>query len=178
MAESFVNALSKSAGIVTTSSNTSVGPNATVIAGVSTVNLGVGYLVDNQHFRGGTKIVSIDSTSHVTVDKASTNTSPVNNQPVSFLGPTATYTSPALTKSILIGGTFSNLTGNNVNITVEIVTGVTSTTIANDIPVPSGSSFVISDAGKTVLAGGDVVNIYCDTENAIDVTLGVLQGVN
>ena len=114
MAESFVNALSKSAGIVTTSSNTSVGPNATVIAGVSTVNLGVGYLVDNQHFRGGTKIVSIDSTSQVTVDKASTNTSPVNNQPVSFLGPTATYTSPALTKSILIGGTFSNLTGNNV----------------------------------------------------------------
>ena len=178
MAESFVNALSKSAGIVTTSSNTSVGPNATVIAGVSTVNLGVGYLVDNQHFRGGTKIVSIDSTSQVTVDKASTNTSPVNNQPVSFLGPTATYTSPALTKSILIGGTFSNLTGNNVNITVEIVTGVTSTTIANDIPVPSGSSFVISDAGKTVLAGGDVVNIYWDTENAIDVTLGVLQGVN
>ena len=66
------------------------------------------------------------------------------------MGPTAAYTSPANTKSILIGGTFSNLTNNNVNITVEIVTGVTSTTIANDIPVPTGSSFVISDAGKTV----------------------------
>ena len=178
MAESFVNALAKSAGIVTTSSNTSVGANATVIAGVSTVNLGVGYLVSNQHFRGGTKVVSIDSTSQVTVDKASTNTSATNNQPVSFLGPTAAYTSPGGTKSILIGGTFSNLTNNNVNITVEVVTGVTSTTIANDIPVPTGSSFVISDAGKTVLAGGDVVNIYCDTENAIDGTLGILQGVN
>ena len=178
MAEVFVNALAKSAGIVTTSSNTSVGSNATVIAGVSTVNLGVGYLVSNQHFRGGTKVVSIDSTSQVTVDKASTNTSPVNNQPVSFLGPTSAYTSPSGTKSILIGGTFSNLTNNNVNITVEVVTGVTSTTIANDIPVPTGSSFVISDAGKTVLAGGDVVNIYCDTENAIDGTLGILQGVN
>ena len=178
MAESFVNALAKSAGIVTTSSNTSVGITSTVIAGVSTVNLGVGYLVSNQHFRGGTKVVSIDSTSQVTVDKASTNTSPVNTQPVSFLGPTAAYTSPGGTKSILIGGTFSNLTNSNVNITVEVVTGVTSTTIANDIPVPTGSSFVISDAGKTVLAGGDVVNIYCDTENAIDVTLGVLQGVS
>ena len=178
MAEVFVNALAKSAGIVTTSSNTSVGPNATVIAGVSTVNLGVGYLVNNQHFRGGTKVVSIDSTSQVTVDKASTNTSPTNNQPVSFLGPTTAYTSPAGTKSILIGGTFSKLTNNNVNITVEVVTGVTSTTIANDIPVPTGSSFVISDAGKTVLAGDDVVNIYCDTENAVDVTLGILQGVN
>ena len=178
MAEVFVNALAKSAGIVTTSSNTSVGSNATVIAGVSTVNLGVGYLVSNQHFRGGTKVVSIDSTSQVTVDKASTNTAAANNQPVSFLGPTTAYTSPGGTKSILIGGTFSNLTNNNVNITVEVVTGVTSTTIANDIPVPTGSSFVISDAGKTVLAGDDVVNIYCDTENAVDVTLGILQGVN
>ena len=178
MAEVFVNALAKSAGIVTTSSNSSVGANATVIAGVSTVNLGVGYLVSNQHFRGGTKVVSIDSTSQVTVDKASTNTSPANNQPVSFLGPTAAYTSPSGVKSILIGGTFSNLTNNNVNITVEVVTGVTSTTIANDIPVPTGSSFVISDAGKTVLTGDDVINIYCDTENAVDVTLGILQGVN
>ena len=178
MAESFVNALSKSAGIVTTSTNCSVGITSTVIAGVSTVNLGVGHLVNNANFRGGTKVVSIDSTSQVTVDKASTNDTAVNNISVKFMGPTAAYTSPALTKSILIGGTFSNLTANNVNLTVEIVTGVTSTTIANDIPVPTGSSFVISDTGKTVMAGGDVINIYCDTENAIDATLGILQGVN
>jgi len=178
MAESFVNALAKSAGIVTTSTNCSVGITSTVIAGVSTVNLGVGYLVNNQHFRGGTKVVSIDSTSQVTVDKSSSNTSAVNAQPIKFLGPTAAYTSPASTKSILIGGTFSNLTNNNVNITVEVVTGVTSTTIANDIPVPRGSSFVISDAGKTVMAGNDVINVYSDTENSVDVTLGVLQGVN
>tara|TARA_B100000902_G_scaffold204439_1_gene194899 strand:+ start:1151 stop:1687 length:537 start_codon:yes stop_codon:yes gene_type:complete len=178
MAESFVNALSKSAGIVTTSPNCSVGAGATLISGISTVNLGVGYLVNNQHFRGGTKIVSIDSPTQVTVDRASTNTSDVNQQPVSFLGPTAAYTSPAATKSILIGGTFANLTNNNINITVEVVTGVTSTTIANDIPVPTGSSFVISDAGKTVMTGGDVINIYADTVNSVDVTLGILQGVN
>ena len=177
MAELFVNALAKSAGIVTTSSNGTIGANAITITGISTVGVGVGYLIDNQHFRGGAKVSALGA-SQVTVDKTSTNTASAANQSVKFLGPTATYTSPASTKSILIGGTFSNLTNNNVNITVEIVTGVTSTTIANDIPVPSGSSFVISDAGKTVLAGGDVVNIYCDTENAIDVTLGVLQGVS
>ena len=177
MAELFVNALAKSAGIVTTSSNGTVAANATTITGISTVGVSVGYLIDNQHFRGGAKVSALGA-SQVTVDKTSTNTASAANQSVKFLGPTTSYTSPASTKSILIGGTFSNLTGNNVNITVEIVTGVTSTTIANDIPVPSGSSFVISDAGKTVLAGGDVVNIYCDTENAIDVTLGVLQGVN
>ena len=177
MAELFVNALAKSAGIVTTSSNGTVAANATVITGISTVGVSVGYLVDNQHFRGGAKVSALGA-GQVTVDKTSTNTASAANQSVKFLGPTTSYASPASTKSILIGGTFSNLTGNNVNITVEIVTGVTSTTIANDIPVPSGSSFVISDAGKTVLAGGDVVNIYCDTENAIDVTLGVLQGVS
>ena len=177
MAELFVNALAKSAGIVTTSSNGTIGANATTITGISTVGVGVGYLIDNQHFRGGAKVSALGA-SQVTVDKTSTNTASAANQNVKFLGPTTSYASPASTKSILIGGTFSNLTTNNVNITVEIVTGVTSTTIANDIPVPSGSSFVISDAGKTVLAGGDVVNIYCDTENAIDVTLGVLQGVS
>jgi hypothetical protein len=178
MAESFVNSLSKSTGIVTTSNNCSVGSNATIISGISTVNLGVGYLVNNQHFRGGTKVVSVDSSSQITVDKSSTNQVPATTQLVSFLGPTTAYSSPGGTKSILIGGTFSNLTNNNVNITVEVVTGVTSTTIANDIPVPTGSSFVISDAGKTVLESGDFVNVYCDTENAIDVTLGILQGVN
>jgi len=177
MAELFVNALAKSAGIVTTSSNGTVAANATTITGISTVGVSVGYLIDNQHFRGGAKVSALGA-GQVTVDKTSTNTASAANQSVKFLGPTTSYASPASTKSILIGGTFSNLTGNNVNITVEVVTGVTSTTIANNIPVPTGSSFVISDAGKTVLAGGDVVNIYCDTENAIDVTLGVLQGVN
>jgi len=177
MAELFVNALAKSAGIVTTSSNGAIAANASTITGISTAGVSVGYLIDNQHFRGGAKVSALGA-GQVTVDKTSTNIASAANQSVKFLGPTTSYASPASTKSILIGGTFSNLTNNNVNITVEVVTGVTSTTIANNIPVPTGSSFVISDAGKTVLAGGDVVNIYCDTENAIDVTLGVLQGVN
>lgn len=177
MAEVFVNALAKSAGIVATASGGAIGITSTIITGISTTGVGVGYLVDNQHFRGGAKVSSIGA-GQVTVDKTSTNTAAASNQPVSFLGPTVAYTSPNGVKSILIGGTFSNLTNNNVNITVEVVTGVTSTTIANDIPVPTGSSFVISDAGKTVLAGNDVINIYCDTVDAVDGTLGILQGVS
>ena len=177
MAEVFVNSLTKSAGIVTTSSAGSIAAESTTITGISTAGVAVGYLVDNQHFRGGAKVSAIGA-GQVTVDKTSTNTAGATTQIVKFLGPTVAYTSPAATKSILIGGTFSNLTGNNVNITVEVVTGVTSTTIANKIPVPTGSSFVISDAGKTVLNGGDVVNLYCDTSAAVDGTLGILQGVN
>lgn len=177
MAEVFVNSLTKSAGIVTTSSSGTIGATATTITGVSTAGVSVGYLVDNQHFRGGAKVSAIGA-GQVTVDKTSTNTASAANQVVRFLGPTTAYTSPASTKSILIGGTFSNLTANNVNITVEVVTGVTSTTLANKIPVPTGSSFVISDAGKTILAGGDIIHLYCDTSDAIDGTLGILQGVN
>ena len=56
--------------------------------------------------------------------------------------------------------------------------GSTHTGIANDIPVPSGSSFVISDAGKTVMIADDEIRIYCDTSGAVDVTMGILQGVS
>ena len=177
MAELFVNALAKSAGIVTTSSNTSVGANATVIAGVWTVNLGVGYLVSNQHFRGGTKVSGI-GVGQVTVNSTSTNGATATTQSVNFLGPTTCYTSPGGTKSILIGGTFANITKSSVNIFVEVVSGSNRSNIANEIPVPTGSSFVISDAGKTILLAADELRVYSDINNGIDVTLGILQGVN
>ena len=88
------------------------------------------------------------------------------------------------TKSILVGGTFSNNTNNNINVTVELLdssVGVTSTgsvAIASKIPVPAGSSFVISDTGKTVLESRDEIRVYCDTNDAVDVSLSVLTGVN
>ena len=178
MAEVFVNSQTRAAGIVTTTTGATIGANATTITGVSTVGVAVGYMVDTQHFRGGAKVVSIDSTSQVTVDKTSTNSASAASQTVRFMGPTTCYTSPSATKSILIGGTYANLTNNNVNMFVELKSGSTHTGIANDIPVPTGSSFVISDAGKTILTADDEIRIYVDTENAIDVTLGVLQGVN
>ena len=50
--------------------------------------------------------------------------------------------------------------------------------LAAKIPVPNGSSFVITDAGKTVLESSDEIRVYCDTENAIDATLSILTGVS
>ena len=84
----------------------------------------------------------------------------------------------------MVGGTFANNTTNSVNLTVELYdssVGVTSTgavAIASKIPVPAGSSFVISDTGKTVLESGDEIRIYCDSNDAIDASLSVLTGVN
>ena len=177
MAEVFVNSQTRAAGIVTTSTGATIGANATTITGVSTAGVAVGHMVDNQHFRGGAKVSAL-GVGQVTIDKTSTNSASAASQTVRFMGPTTCYTSPSATKSILIGGTFANLTNNNVNIFVELNSGSTHTGIANDIPVPSGSSFVISDAGKTVMIADDEIRIYCDTSDAVDVTMGILQGVN
>ena len=187
MAEAFTNKLVRAAGIVsTTDSTAAIGANATAITNIQTANLHVGDLVVNQNFRAGAKIHSITNSTSVLVDRSSTNTSATTNQIVKFLGVTTAFTSAAATKSILIGGTFANLTNNDVNVFVEVVDqslatgpiGVSSVQLASDIPIPSGSSFVISEAGKTVLEANDQITVYCDTANAVDVTLAILSGVS
>ena len=179
MAEAFSNKLVRAAGIVTTSSAGSIGALGTTITGISTAGVAVNDLVDNTHFIAGSK-VQVIGVGQVTVNRASTNTATATGQNVKFLTATEAYASPSATKSILIGGTFANNTNNQVNLTVGIhdnSEGVEAA-IASKIPVPAGSSFVISDAGKTVLEGDDKVRIYCDVDNAIDVNLSILTGVN
>ena len=188
MAESFTNKVVRAAGIVsTTDAGAAIGAGASAITSIQTADLNVGDLVVNQHFRAGTKIHSITNATSVLVDRSSTNTAAATGQIVKFLGVTTAFTSAAATKSILIGGTFANLTNNDVNLFVEVVdqsaavagvAGISSVQLASDIPIPSGSSFVISEAGKTVLEANDQITVYCDTANAVDVTLAILSGVS
>ena len=179
MAEAFSNKLVRAAGIVTTSSAGSIGALGTTITGISTAGVAVNDLVDNTHFIAGSK-VQVIGVGQVTVNRASINTVAATGQNVKFLTATEAYASPSATKSILIGGTFANNTNNQVSLTVGIHDNSANVeaAIASKIPVPAGSSFVISDAGKTVLEGDDKVRIYCDVDNAIDVNLSILTGVN
>jgi len=176
MAESFNNSLTRSVGIETSNTNGSVGVTTNLITGISTVGVSVGDLVVNQHFRGNAKVATI-GVGEVTATIDSTNTASTSSQFVQFLGVTTAYTSSSQ-KSILVGGTFANLTNNNVNLFIEVGQGNTMSTLANDIPVPTGSSFVIADAGKTVLTSDDEIRVYCDTANALDVTLSILEGIS
>ena len=186
MAEAFTNKIVRAVGIVSTFSTASIGVGASAITSIETTHLNVGDLVVNQHFRSGAKIYSITNATSLLVDRTSTNTAAATGQIVKFLGVTTAFTSAAATKSILIGGTFANLTNNDVNVFVEVVDqslatgpiGVSSVQLASDIPIPSGSSFVISEAGKTVLEANDQITVYCDTANAVDVTLAILSGVS
>ena len=179
MAESFSNSLTRAVGIVTSSSNASIGIGLTWMSGISTAHVAINDLVDNANFIAGTKVTLV-GVSSVQLDRASTNTTAATASNVSFLGPTTSFTSGASEKSILIGGTFANNTANSVNLTVSVYDNSTTTEsqIASKIPVPTGSSFVISDAGKTVLEASDQVRVYCDVENAIDVNLSILKGVS
>jgi len=187
MAESFTNKIVRAAGIVsTTSAGAAIGAGASAITSIQTADLNVGDLVVNQNFRSGAKIHSITNSSSLLVDRSSVNTAAATGQIVKFLGVTTAYTSPAATKSILIGGTFSNLTNNDVNVYVEVVDqslatgpiGISSVQLASDIPIPNGSSFVISEAGKTILEAFDQITVYCDTADAVDVNLAILSGVS
>lgn len=178
MAESFSNSLTRAAGIVTTSSSGSIGITTNLITGISTAGVTIGDLIDNGNYIAGTKVSTIGS-GQVVADRNSTNTAATSSQIVRFLGVTTAYTSPSATKSILVGGTFANNTNSQVSLTVEVYdnsAGI-SAAIASKVPVPAGSSFVISDAGKTVLEGDDVIRIYCDSNNALDINLSILTGV-
>tara|TARA_R100000008_G_scaffold68942_1_gene46249 strand:- start:3 stop:542 length:540 start_codon:yes stop_codon:yes gene_type:complete len=179
MAEAFSNKLVRAIGIVTTITGGSIGVTSTRITGISTAGIGVSDIVVNQNFIAGTKVTEVGITS-VVVDRASTNSAAASSQNFDFMGLTTAYTSASATKSILIGGTFANNTDSSVNLTVEAwdQSGSVGVQIASKIPVPAGSSFVISDTGKTVLEGLDELRIYCDTANAIDATLSILTGVS
>jgi len=176
MAEVFTNALKKAVGVVTTSSSGSIGITSTIITGISTAAVAVGYLVDNGNFIGGSK-VSVIGAGQVTVDSTSTNTTATSTQSVSFVGLTTAYASTGL-KSILIGGTLANNTTNQVSATVQVSSGSTSYNLLYKVPVPAGSSVVISDAGKTLLNSSDEIRVGSSVANSLDVTLAILQGVS
>ena len=176
MAESFTNSLIRSVGIETSNTNGTVGVTTNLITNISTDGVSVGDLVVNQHFRGNAKVATIGS-GEVTCTLDSTNTASASSQFVQFLGVTTAYTASAQ-KAILVGGTFANLTDNSVNMFIEVGHGNTMSALANDIPVPTGSAFVLNDAGKTVLTIDDEIRVYCDTSNALDVTLSILEGIS
>jgi len=179
MAEAFSNSLVRAAGSVVTKTGSSVAAGSTQITVTANSGIYVGQLIDNPNYIAGTKVHSIAGT-QINADRTSTNSGTASNQTVRFLGVTTAYTSPGGTKSILIGGTFANNTTSQVQLTVEVTdssAGITAA-IASKIPVPAGSSFVISDTGKTLLEAADEIGIYCDIDNAIDVNLSILTGVN
>lgn len=179
MAESFSNSLTRAAGLVVNKTGATIPATSTTFTVTANTGIYVGQLINNQHFIAGTKVSNVAGTT-ITADRASTNTASAGSQIVDFLGVTTAFTASATEKSILIGGTFANNTNNRVELTVELFDNSASVgvAIASKVPVPAGSSFVISDVGKTILEPDDQIRIYCDTASAIDASLSILTGVS
>ena len=179
MPEIFKNSVTRTVGSVNnTNIDAEIAANATSITALtSTAGVSVGDIVDNQHFINGVKVTTVNA-NDVVVDTASLNDAGVVDQQVSFLSATTIFT--ATEKTILIGGTFSNNTRNQVQLTLEITDSSAGTTaqLVGRVPVPAGSSFVLSDAGKTVFETGDTLTLYCNATNGIDASLAILEGVN
>ena len=179
MAEAFSNKVARAVGVVTTSTGGSIGITTNLITGISTGGVSIDDLVDTGNYIAGTKVSTI-GVGQVVVNRDSINTASATSQTVKFMTPTTLYSSPNGVKTILIGGTFSNNTNGQVGLTIEVAdtsAGI-DVAIASKIPVPAGSSFVISDTGKTLLESEDAIKVYCDTANGVDINISVLTGVN
>ena len=179
MAEAFSNSITKTVGVVTTYTGSTIGAASTSMTVTAATGIGVSDLVINQNYCGGTKVTQIEGTTIYT-DIASTNEAGATSQTVKFLGITTVYTSAAATKSIVIGGTLTNNENGAIKVFVETrdaSAGVDANLVYN-APVPEGSSMIISDAGKTVLEATDELRVYCDTKNGVDVNFSILSGVS
>ena len=83
MAESFVNSVTRAVGVVTSSSAGAVGVQTNLITGITTTNVTVGDIVQNDNYIAGTKVSSIGVNS-TTVDRDSTNTTAASSQTVKY----------------------------------------------------------------------------------------------
>lgn len=180
MAESFNYTTANRVGeTVILMSDATIGAGSTFATGTV---VGTGSTVDNldsQYILGSSKFHSDAGGTQIYWESTSpsTNTATVTNQTIRANAGEVVHT--ASLKSLILAGTFANLTRNRVEVSVEIrQEGQSTCSLADRIPVPAGSSFVISDVGKITLLQGSEVVVYCNADNALDVTLSLLEGVN
>ena len=183
MAESFSNESQRRIGVTSSVTTASIGVATDRITNISTFNVSVGSIVDTAHFIGGTRVLTVEPASNfgtsgeVIVDSTSTNTTAATGQGVGFHTVSSVYT--AAEKSILVGGTLSNNTSSQVNASVVLSqAGNEHINVLHDVPIPAGSSLVLSDAGKLVVGIGSTVGVSVDSNSAVDASFSFLKGVN
>ena len=182
MAESFTNKSIRRVGVTTSVTTASIGVATDRITNISTWNTAVGALVDAVQFVGGTRVKTIDTASNfgtsgvVIVDSTSTNVAAATTQTVGFHSVTSLYT--AAEKTILIGGTFANNTNSQVKASLVLSQEDNQhVNIVHDVPVPEGSSLVISEAGKIVVGIGSTLSAAVNADMGCDVVFSFLKGV-
>lgn len=182
MPESFANKSVRRVGVTSSVHTASIGVATDRITNISTFNVAVGALVDSNNFIGGTRVKTVDTASNfgtsgvVIVDSTSTNVSTALTQTVGFHSMTTIDTPTE--KTILVAGTLANNTASQVTASVVLEQQDNeSINIVHDVPIPAGSSLVLSDAGKLVVGIGSTLSVAVDANQGVDVAFSFLRGV-
>ena len=87
------------------------------------------------------------------------------------------YTCPASTETTIIGMTVSNLTSNQILVTVKLENSDgDNVTLLNKAPIPVGGALVpIGGDQKIVMEASDVITVTSDTANSADTALSILE---
>jgi hypothetical protein len=183
MPESFANKSQRRVGVTSSVHTASIAAASDRITNISTFNVNVGALVDATQFIGGTRVLQVVSASNfgtggeVRVDSTSSNVSAATTQTVGFNSVTAIDTPSE--KSILVAGTLANNTPDQLKASVILSQHNNEhINVVHDVPIPAGSSLVLSDAGKLVVGIGSTVSVSVNTNSGVDVALSFLRGVS
>ena len=105
-------------------------------------------------------------------------------EPNSAGSPYTIYTVPSSTTTVVIGLILTNIHTSQVTTEVELVSttsgggrAATNGTafLANDVPIPVGSSLELLSGGKVILETTDAIQIDCSVADKISGTLSIME---
>ena len=105
-------------------------------------------------------------------------------EPNSAGTPYTIYTVPSSTTTVVIGLILTNIHTSQVTTEVELVSttsgggrAATNGTafLANDVPIPVGSSLELLTGGKVILETGDLLRVDCSVADKLSGTLSIME---
>ena len=105
-------------------------------------------------------------------------------EPASAGTPYTVYTTPSSTTTVVIGLILTNIHTAQVTADVKLVSDTSgggraatngTSFLANDVPIPVGSSLELLTGGKVILETGDLLRIDCSVADKISGTLSIME---
>ncbi len=93
------------------------------------------------------------------------------------VGTTDVVVYTATEKSIVIGGSITNLLSTTLPFTIKIRKGTEDTFVHKDKRIESGEPFELNKGNKLVLLIGDKLIVSAKVNNSLDAVFSILQGV-
>ena len=105
-------------------------------------------------------------------------------EPASAGTPYTVYTTPSSTTTVVIGLILTNIHTAQVTADVKLVSDTSgggraatngTAFLANDVPIPVGSSLELLTGGKVILETGDLLRVDCSVADKLSGTLSIME---